>query len=129
MGVPEMLAHWDDLSARKLNGQLDKNEEKFFKKLVRVLGYLAENPRHRSLQTHEIDELTDRFGFKVFEAYLENNTPSAGRVFWAYGPDKGDITVLGVEPHPDVKKGAYARIKLSGLPRAKQKAPSKEKGV
>jgi hypothetical protein len=129
IGVPEMLAHWDDLSTRKLNGQLDKNEEKFFKKLVRVLGYLSENPRHRSLQTHEIDELTDWYGFKVFEAYLENNTPSAGRVFWAYGPDKDDITVLGVEPHPDDKKGAYARIKLSGLPRPKQKSPSKKKGV
>jgi hypothetical protein len=84
---------------------------------------LGENPRHRSLQTHEIDELT------VFDAYLENITPSAGRVFWAYGPDKGDITVLGVEPHPDNKKGAYALIKLSGLPRPKQKIPSREKGA
>ena len=41
MGVPEMVAIWNDLSARKLNGQLDKNEEKFFKKLVKVLGYLG----------------------------------------------------------------------------------------
>jgi hypothetical protein len=55
----------------------------------------------------------------VFEAYLENNTPAAGRVFWAYGPDKGDITNLGVEPHPDDKRGSYSRIRLSGLPPAK----------
>jgi len=68
------------------------------------------------LQTHEIDALTVKCGFKVFQAYLENNTPSAGRVFWAYGPDKGDITILGVEPHPDDKQGAFLRIKLSGLP-------------
>jgi len=57
----------------------------------------------------------------LFEAYLENKTPSAGRVFWAYGPDPNDITVLGVEPHPDDKKGAYAGIKLSMLPAASGK--------
>jgi hypothetical protein len=28
----------------------------------------------------------------------------AGRVFWTYGPDKGEITVLAVEPHPEDKK-------------------------
>jgi len=129
MGVPEMAELWNDLSTRKLQGELDRSEEKFFKKLVKVLGYLADNPRHPSLQTHEIDVLSDRYGFKVFEAYLENNTPSAGRVFWAYGPDKGDVTVLGVEPHPEDKRGAYARIKLSGFPPAKPKAPSKGKNA
>jgi len=122
MGVPEMAAVWSDLSTRKLQGKLDGNEERLFKKLVKLLGFLGDNPRHRSLQTHEIATLSDRYGFKVFEAYLENNTPAAGRVFWAYGPDKGDITILGVEPHPDDKKGSYLRIKLSGLPPASPKA-------
>jgi hypothetical protein len=123
MGLPEMAAMWSDLSTRKLQGKLDRNEEKLFKKLVKVLGYLGDNPRHHSLQTHEIDALTNKFGFKVFEAYLENNTPSAGRVFWAYGPDKCDITILGVEPHPDDKQGSYLRLKLSGLLPAKPKTP------
>ena len=126
MGVPKMAELWDDYSKRKLQGQLDKNEEKFFKKLVKVLGYLGENPRHPSLQTHEIDTLTAKYGFTVFEAYLENNTASAGRVFWAYGPDRGDITVLGVEPHPDDKTGSYMRIKLSGFPPAKRKTTAKD---
>jgi hypothetical protein len=123
MGVPEMAAVWSDFSARKLEGKLDRNEERFFKKLVKVLGFLGNNPRHHSLQTHEIETLSDKYGFKVFEAYLENNTPAAGRVFWAYGPDKGDITILGVEPHPDDKKGSYARVKLSGLPPSRPNAP------
>lgn len=123
MGVPEMEALWNDLSTRKQQDKLAKNEKKFFKKLVKVLRYLGENPRHPSLQTHEIDDLTRRYGFKVFEAYLENNTPSAGRIFWSYGPDTRDITVLGIEPHPDDKKGAYARVKLAAFPPAKPKAP------
>jgi hypothetical protein len=123
MGVPEMAAVWSDLSTRKLQGKLDANEERFFKKLVKVLGFLSESPRHRSLQTHEIKVLTGKYGLKVFEAYLENDTPAAGRVFWVYGPDKGDITILGVEPHPDDKHGAYSRIRLSKSPPAKPKVP------
>ena len=120
MGLPEMDALWNDLSTRKLQGKLEKNEEKFFKKWVKTLGYLEQNPRHNSLASHEIDDLTRKHGFKIFQSYLENATPAAGRLFWAYGPDKGDITVLAVEPHPeDQKRGAYQRIKLSTRPPAK----------
>src|SRR5881394_216955 len=122
MGLPEMEASWRHLSTGKQQGKLDKEDEKFFKKLVKVFGYLAENPRHNSLASHEIDDLTRKHGFKIFQSYLENNTPAAGRIFWAYGPDKGDITVLAVEPHPeDKKRGAYQRIKLSTLPPVKRK--------
>jgi len=85
------------------------------------LSYLAENPRHNSLASHLIDDLTRKYGFKIFQSYLENNTPSAGRIFWAYVPDKRDITVLVIEPHPeDQKHGAYQRIKLSTLQPAKK---------
>lgn len=117
MGVPDMEAVWNDLSTRHRSSGLDKDEARFFKKLVKALALLQTNPRHNGLATHEIDELTRRFGIKVFQSYLENNVPSAGRVFWAYGPDKGDITVLAVEPHPeDRKRGAYGRIGLSSFP-------------
>jgi hypothetical protein len=118
MGIPEMEAFWADLSARKLRNALGKEEEKFFKKLVKTLGLLQENPSHNGLRSHEIEPLTRRFGFKIFQSYLENNTPSAGRLFWAYGPNRGEITVLGIEPHPeDAKHGAYERVKLSRMNR------------
>src|SRR6266851_8824147 len=117
MGVPEMEALWNDLSARKQAGELHKTEEKFFKKWVKALGYLSANPRHNSLASHEIEDLTREHEIKIFQSYLENKTPSAGRMFWAYGPDKGDITILAVEPHPeDEKRGAYGRIKLAAVP-------------
>ena len=106
----------------KLDG-LSKDEEKFFKRLVKALGTLQENPRHNSLASHEIDDLTRKYKLKIFQIRLENNTPAAGRFFWAYGPDQGDITVLAVEPHPeDQKHGAYEGIKLSALPAAKPKS-------
>jgi hypothetical protein len=117
MGQPEMEALWLDLSARKLRGGLDKDEEKLFKKLVKALGFLSSNPKHNSLASHEMTELSRKYGIRIFQSYLENNTPGAGRIFWAYGPEQGDITVLAIEPHPeDKKRGAYERIKLSSLP-------------
>lgn len=123
MGVPEMEAYWNDLSQRCLAGALDKDEAKFFKKLVKALAFLGQNPRHPGLNSHEIDALTRKHGLKVFQSYLENNTPGAGRLFWAYGPDQGDITVLAIEPHPeDQKRGAYERLSLSSLPTATPKA-------
>ena len=122
IGQPEMEALWFDLSARKQRGQLDKDEEKFFKKLVKALGFLGSNPRHNSLASHEISDLTRKFGIKIFQSYLENHTPGAGRLFWAYGPNPGDITVLAIEPHPeDKKRGAYERIKLSEMPAVRTK--------
>jgi len=117
MGVPEMESLWNDLTARYEKGQLCKDEQIFFKKLVKVLGFLEVNPRHNSLKSHEIPPLTVRYGKKVWQSYLENRTPAAGRIFWTYGPGKGDITIVAVEPHPeDQKHGSYDRIKLSNLP-------------
>ena len=122
MGVPGMEAFWNDLSARKLRRMLQKDEEKFFKKLVKALGFLGQNPRHPGLASHEIDDLTPQHGIKIFQSYLENKTPAAGRLFWAYGPDQGDITILAIEPHPeDQKRGAYQRVRLSAIPARKPK--------
>ena len=113
-----MESYWNDLTARRATSRLDADEQRFLKKLVKTLNYLSQNPRHNSLNSHEIEDLTRKYGLKIFQSYLENNTPAAGRLFWAYGPDQQDITVLAIEPHPeDQKRGAYQRIKLSTLPK------------
>ena len=128
MGLPEMQALWLDLSTRKLQGKLDKDEETLFKKLVKALVFLRQNPRHPGLASHEINDLTRKYGIRIFQSYLENRTPAAGRLFWAYGPDKGDITVLAIEPHPeDQKRGAYQRIKLSAFPASQLKLGGQER--
>jgi len=120
MGVPGMEAKWNDLVDRARRDQLDKEEQKFYRKLVKALRYLSENPRYNSLASHEIDDLTRKYGIKIFQSYLESKTPAAGRVFWAYGPDKGDITILAIESHPEnQKRGAYSRIRLASMPRNK----------
>jgi hypothetical protein len=123
MGQPEMETLWLDISKRKQECKLARNEEKFFKKLIKTLAFLSTNPKHNSLASHEIDDLTRQYGIKIFQSSLENNTPAAGRIFWAYGPEPGEITILAIEPHPeDQKRGAYDRIKLSSFPPAKKKS-------
>ena len=115
LGIPEMKALWNDLKTKHNAGTANKDEEKLYKQMGKAMKLISENPRHRGLQTHEITALSARFGMKVWQSYLENNTPGAGRIFWAYGPGKGDITIIGLEPHPDDKSNAYKKITLSQM--------------
>ena len=58
------------------------------------------NLRHPGLNTHRYDSLTGANGEDVFEAYAENDTSAAYRIFWHYGPDKGQLTIIAITPHP-----------------------------
>ena len=74
--------------------------EKHYKAVKKAIKYLSEDPRHKSLQTHEYESLKGPKGEKVFEAYAEQNTPVAYRIFWYYGPNRGKITIVAITPHP-----------------------------
>jgi len=76
--------------------------EGLFKKVHKCISLLAENPRHPGLQTHEFRSLENPFNphEKVFEAYAQNRTPGAFRIFWCYGPATGEITIIAITPHP-----------------------------
>ena len=75
-------------------------EKARYKAVKKTLEFLGENPRHPSLQTHPFSSLEGPNGEKVFEAYAQQNTPVAYRVFWYYGPPRGVITVLTITAHP-----------------------------
>lgn len=79
---------------------IEKRDPKKAKKVKKALGLLETNPRHPSLKTHEYDALSTILGVKVFEAYIENQTPGAYRVFWYYGPATKEITIYSITPHP-----------------------------
>lgn len=78
----------------------DKSVGKRLKAVRKSLGLLQANTRHPSLQTHEYTSLKGANGEKVFEAYAEQNTPAAYRIFWHYGPGKDVITIVAITPHP-----------------------------
>ena len=66
----------------------------------KTLGLMESNLRHKSLNTHKYNSLIGPHGEEVFEAYAENNTPAAYRIFWFYGPGKRQITIVAITPHP-----------------------------
>ena len=116
MGIPEMAELWNKLQTSYRNGTINKTDEELYKKWGNALKKLAESPQYPSLKTHEIPPLSKRYGIKVWQSYLENKKSSARRMYWVYGPDHNDITIIGLEPHPeDAKNGAYDRITLSEL--------------
>ena len=79
--------------------RLGKNYAVRVKAVEKTLEFLV-NPRHPGLQTHEFTSLHGPQGEKVFEAYAQQNTPAAYRVFWYYGPGRKQITVIAITAHP-----------------------------
>lgn len=76
-------------------------QEGLFKQIKKTLQYLRENPKHPGLHTHAYSSLEHPWDSsqKVFEAYAQNNTPAAYRIFWCYGPEKGQITIIAITAH------------------------------
>jgi hypothetical protein len=82
--------------------ELETNSAKknVLKAVRKTLGFMETNIKHPSLQTHEYTSLKGPGGEKVFEAYVQQRTPSAYRIFWYYGPQRDQITIAAITPHP-----------------------------
>lgn len=80
--------------------EIEQLDPKKHRKILKTLGLLETNLRHPSLNTHKFESLTGPENEDVFEAYVENKTPAAFRIFWYYRPEQGVITVLAITPHP-----------------------------
>jgi hypothetical protein len=73
---------------------------KRYKAVSKALRLLASNPRHHGLNTHVWDSRKCSHGDKLFEAYAENNTPAAYRIFWCYAPGGTALLIDSVTAHP-----------------------------
>lgn len=91
-----------DLSdaARETIRQLAAQHDRKIDKVRKALALMETNLKHQGLHTHSYNSITGNNGEKVFEAYVENHTPGAYRIYWHYGPGQGIITVLAITPHP-----------------------------
>ena len=85
----------------------DPAKEGLHKQVLKTLGLLEINTRHPGLHTHEYQSLAGARGERVWEAYAQNQTPGAYRVFFHYGPDEGSgkrripiLTIVAITPHP-----------------------------
>jgi hypothetical protein len=90
--------HQSQLDYNRLKS--DPSLQKRYKAVKKTIQLLASDPRHNSLQTHEFSSLKGPQGEKIFEAYAEQATPAAYRVFWYYGPSKDQITIIAITRHP-----------------------------
>lgn len=70
------------------------------KAVHKILNYMAKDLHHPSLHTHEYNVLSGQNGEKVFEAYVQQHTPGAYRIFWHYGPAHDELTIVAITPHP-----------------------------
>ena len=90
-----------DESDHQLSGlKANPAQKKQYKAVVKALKLLSANPRHPGLNTHEFTTLKGPNDEKVFEAYAEQATPGAYRIFWCYGPKKNQMTIIAIIPHP-----------------------------
>ncbi len=78
----------------------DNSQRERLKAVQKCLGFMETNLRHPSLETHKYYSLVGPRGEQVFESYAQQKTPGAFRVFWYYGPETGQITVVAIVPHP-----------------------------
>lgn len=98
-----MAAAATSLEKRRKNRKAKATKaEGLFKQVEKCVRLLLENPRHPGLNTHEFASIEHPYDSrqKVFEAYVQNRTPGAYRLFWCYGPDKGELTIIAITPHP-----------------------------
>jgi hypothetical protein len=77
------------------------------KQVRKTLGLLETNLRHPALSTHAYASLHSPNGEPVLEAYVQNRTPGACRIFFYYGPDRVEgkrrtpvLTIIAITPHP-----------------------------
>lgn len=87
---------------KKKDKKKSSKQEGLFKQVHKTVTLLASNPKRPGLNTHEYDGIDNPYDpkGKVWEAYAQNNTPGAYRVFWCYGPGAKESTILAITPHP-----------------------------
>ncbi len=76
--------------------------EGLFKQVNACVQKLINDPRHPGLKTHKYDSIEHPYerGQPVFEAYVQNQAPSAYRLFWCCGRATAEITIIAITTHP-----------------------------
>ena len=95
----EAVKQYDALKAAAQK-QKTGRQAAIYKQVHKALFLLRENPKHPSLRTHKYSSISDPSEQEVFEAYAQNNTPGADRIFWQYGATRNRITIIAITPHP-----------------------------
>jgi len=90
------------LKAKEILKELknDNNKQIIYQAVVKSLKQLNTNPKHNGLNSHEFYDFPFYEKIKIWESYAQNHTPGAYRIFWHYGPNRKEITIIDITPHP-----------------------------
>lgn len=95
-----ILRYTEDAEDALLELKNDPSKKRILKDVLKALRYMEINLRHPSLNTHQYHNLKGANGEKVFEAYAQQSTSGAYRIFWHYGPGKNVVSIIAIIAHP-----------------------------
>lgn len=77
MGIPEMAELWIRLKTSYRDGTINKKDAELYKKWGSALKKLSMELFYPSLNSHEIEPLSKRYGMMGWQSYLENKKSGA----------------------------------------------------
>jgi hypothetical protein len=105
--VVRRLRFTNEAAAELARLSSDPSKRGLYKQVLKTLGLLEIDTRHPGLNAHEYHALCGSRAERIWEAYAQNRTPGAYRVFFHYGPDEGPIrkrvavvTIVAITAHP-----------------------------
>lgn len=71
------------------------------KKVLKAFTLLRDHgPHYPGLRSHMYKTARGVNGRPIWQSYIENSTPGAWRMWWHYGPEADQITIISVGKHP-----------------------------
>ena len=91
-----------EASRREQGVKKSSKQEGLYRQARKTVELLRRNPRHPGLLTHKYHSLPNPHDPQgaVFVAYVQSRTAAAYRIFWCYGPGKGELTIIAITRHP-----------------------------
>jgi hypothetical protein len=86
--IERKLKYTPQAKQQLLKLKQDPTRKKRSKAVKQALNHLKSNPKHPSLSVHKYDSYVGDHEEEIWEAYAENKTPGAYRIFFYYGPDE-----------------------------------------
>ncbi len=94
------LRFTDEAKSNLKELEKDRSKKAILKEVRKTLGLMETNLRHPGLKTHKYQSINGPHGEEIFEAYAQNQTSKPYRVFWYYGPEKNQLSIVAIVPHP-----------------------------
>ncbi len=95
------LYYSENSKAQIIELKNDKSKIRILKDVLKALRFMEIDLRHPSLCTHEFESRKGPNDEKMFEAYAQNETPGAYRIFWYYSKkERNVLKIVDILPHP-----------------------------